>query len=121
MNNKQLGTAFENRVCQELNKAGWWVHFFSPDKTGAQPFDIIAVRGGLAMAIDAKTSNTHRFSIKRLEENQIMAFEKWLRCGNYMPQIAVEYDDQIVWLSYWELKKEKVIDLRRKINGQQNV
>lgn len=122
MNNKKLGTEFENKVCQELNEAGWWVHFFSPDRAGAQPFDIIAVRGGRAKAIDAKTSSTHRFSINRLEDNQRLAFDKWLRCGNDMPYLAVEYDNQIVWVSYWELKENGTVDLRRKINEHgQNV
>lgn len=122
MNNKKLGTEFENKVCQELSKKGWWVHFFAPDRTGAQPFDIIAVKGGLAVAIDAKTSSTHRFSINRLEDNQRLAFDKWLRCGNDMPYLAVEYDNQIVWVSYWELKENGTVDLRRKINEHgQNV
>lgn len=114
MNNKQLGTAFEHEVCQVLKEKGWWVHFLSPDNSGAQPFDIIAVKDGMALAIDAKTSNTHRFSIDRLEDNQIMAFEKWMRCGNYMPQIAVKYEDRIIWITYYELKKNGVVDLRKK-------
>lgn len=117
-NNKKLGTAFEKRVCQELKERGWWVHFFAPDRTGAQPFDIIAVKGGNAIAVDAKTSSTHRFSIDRLEENQKLAFDRWLGCGNLMPQIAVEYEEKIVWLTYGELKKEKVVDLRRKIKDE---
>ena len=116
MNNKQLGTEFEREVCQVLMDNGWWVHFLSPDNSGAQPFDIIAVKDGLAIAVDAKTSSTHRFSIDRLEENQKLAFEKWLRCGNSMPQIAVKYDRHMIWITYHELKKRKVVDLRRKIN-----
>ena len=116
MNNKQLGTAFEHEVCQALKDNGWWVHFLSPDNSGAQPFDIIAVKGGLAIAVDAKTSNTHKFSINRLESNQKLAFEKWLRCGNSMPQIAVKYEGHMIWITYYELKKNKVIDLRRKID-----
>ena len=113
MNNKRLGTAFEREVCQELKEKGWWVHFLAPGMAGTQPFDIIAVKGGLAIAVDAKTSSTHRFGIDRLEDNQILAFEHWIKCGNYMPQIAVKYQDKIIWLTYFELKKEKVIDLRR--------
>lgn len=115
MNNKQLGTAFEREICRELKEKGWWVHFLNPDNSGAQPFDIIAVKEGLAMAVDAKTSSTCKFSINRLEDNQIMAFDKWLRCGNFMPQIAVKYKDRIIWITYYELKKNKVIDLREKL------
>ena len=102
VNNKQLGTDFEQEVCQWLKEHQWWVHFFSPDRTGSQPFDIIAVKDGLAIAIDAKTSSTHRFSIDRLEENQKTSFDLWLKRGNHMPYVVVKYEGQMIWLTYWE-------------------
>ena len=111
--NKHLGSSFEAKVCQWLKDHKWWVHFFSPDKTGAQPFDIIAVKNGIALAIDAKTSSTNRFSINRLEENQKTAFDLWLKRGNHMPYVVVQYEDHMIWLTYWELKNEKVIDLSK--------
>ena len=53
MNNKKHGTDFEKRVVAKLAKAGdVWVHFLSPDERGAQPFDIIAVKDGVACAIE---------------------------------------------------------------------
>ena len=46
MNNKDIGNQFEREICEILAKNGWWVHFISPNKSGAQPVDIIAVRDG---------------------------------------------------------------------------
>ena len=111
MNNKKLGTDFENEMCEILAHMGYWVHFIVPDSRGAQPFDIIAVKDGKAYAIDCKTSASKRFPFSRLEENQILAFEKWMKCGNSEPCIAVKYDDKIYLIYYLYLKKTGVVKL----------
>ena len=113
MNNKRLGTAFEKRLCEWLSVRGWWVHFISPDRTGSQPFDVIAVKNGLALAIDCKTSAKPIFNISRLELNQVHAFEKWLKSGNEMPLVAVEYEGHIFFVKYSDLKQNGKVDLRR--------
>lgn len=110
-NNKKLGTAFENEAVSLLAKLGYWAHFISPDKKGAQPFDIIAVKDGNALAIDCKTSATKWFNISRLEDNQILAFNRWLRCGNLTPIVMVEYRDYIYCIDYIILKDMKSVNL----------
>lgn len=111
MNNKRLGTAFERRVCEALKNNGYWVHFIAPDARGAQPFDVIAVKRGFAMAIDCKTCAAGRFNISRLEDNQVMAFERWLECGNDSPVVAVEHEDNIYVIPYTYLKNNKSVKL----------
>lgn len=111
MNNKRIGTAFEQEMCGILAQSGYWVHFIVPDTRGAQPFDIIAVKNGRAVAIDCKTCVAKTFSIDRLEDNQIMAFEKWISCGNEMPIIAIKHNDKIRMVTYDRLKSEKKIRL----------
>lgn len=111
MNNKKLGSDFEKELCRLLAQEGWWVHFISPNESGAQPFDIIAVKNGIALAGDCKTSTNKIFRINRLEENQIMAFEKWLACGNFMPYVFVKYNGWICAVPYAELKTKEKINL----------
>lgn len=111
MNNKRLGTEFEREVCDLLAADGYWVHFIAPDARGAQPFDIIAVKDGSALAIDCKTCVAGSFNISRLEDNQIMAFERWLACGNEDPKVAVKHEGKIWFLSYMTLKAQKSIKL----------
>lgn len=111
MNNKRLGTAFERLVVRRLAQSGYWVHFISPDNSGAQPFDIIAVKNGTCIVGDCKTSKDHIFRIGRLEENQKYAFEKWLSCGNPEPLIFVEYKGEIKIIKYTDLKEAGRIDL----------
>lgn len=111
MNNKQLGTAFEQEVCKMLADNGWWVHFISPNNAGAQPFDIIAVKNGQALAGDCKTSSTGVFPFSRLEDNQIMAFEKWLACGNSEPMVIIKYQDNVYFVPFQQLKAERKVNL----------
>lgn len=113
MNNKLLGTQFEREFCKLLAAKGWWVHFITPAANGGQPFDVIAVKDGSAKAFDCKTSQNHIFPISRLEDNQIMAFEKWLACGNEEPYVAVKYKDEVYLIEYRRLKKYGKIDLDR--------
>lgn len=105
MNNKKLGSKFEQEICRRFASKGYWVHFIVPDIRGAQPFDIIAVKNGTAYAIDCKTCVADVFNISRLEENQVMAFEKWERSGNNCPVIIVEHKENVICIEYDVLKK----------------
>ena len=113
MNNKRLGTEFEREVCSILHRDGWWVHFISPDNTGAQPFDIVACKDARCIAIDCKTSESHIFRFNRLEWNQVCAFDKWIECGNKEPLLFVKFDGKIMIVPYLHLKFNGKIHLER--------
>lgn len=86
MNNKRIGSDFERRYAAYLKKLGFWVHFLSPAPDGSQPFDFIALKGEpdgtyRIIAADCKTCNTNRFSLDRIEDNQVMAFTQLINCG----------------------------------------
>ena len=104
MNNKKWGTQWEQTFCDILANQGYWVHFISPDNRGAQPFDVIAAKDSIAYAYDCKTCADNWFSMDRLEDNQVMSFEKWLRCGNGMPTIAILHNDMLYLIPYSYLK-----------------
>ena len=98
--NKKIGNDFEQEFCELLKEKGYWAHFITPDKRGAQPFDIIAVMNGIAFAFDCKTCSTKWFTVSRMEENQKMAFERWLACGNEDPYVAIKYNNHIYCIPY---------------------
>ena len=112
-NNKQIGAKFEQEFVEILAKEGFWAHFLAPSPTGAQPFDVIAMRHGYAYCFDCKTSVKPIFPITRLEDNQILAFDKWLKCGGAAPLVAVKYDNNIYLIAYTRLQREKSVDLRK--------
>ena len=127
MNNKQLGTSWERQACDILAKSGYWVHFITPDARGAQPFDVIAVKNKKAYAIECKTivGGKRYFSMDRLEDNQRMAFGRWVACGNGEPIILIKQVNDIISIKYVELlnlkKRVDLIEKREsdciKING----
>lgn len=112
ISNKRIGSAFEREMCDVLAKRGYWVHFMSPDNRGAQPFDLIFVKNGEAFVADCKTCDRPYLRLDRLEDNQIMAFDRWLSCGNRMPLLFVKYDEKVYRIRYDILKFFKKIDLR---------
>lgn len=112
-NNKQIGARFEQEFVEILAKEGFWAHFLSPSPTGAQPFDVIAMKDGCAFCFDCKTSVKPIFPLSRLEDNQILAFDKWLQCGGQEPMVAVKYDNKVYLVSYTQLKLESSVDLRK--------
>lgn len=102
MNNKQLGTKFEHTLCEKLNQSGWWVHFCTPNSSGAQPCDIIACKDGITVLIDCKTlsANVKSFPKKRAEFNQLYSMGKFEQCGNGSGKcfFAVQHGEDIYML-----------------------
>lgn len=111
MNNKKKGSDFEKLFADVLAKRGFWVHFMHPAPDGGQPFDVIAVKNGEAYAFDCKTCDSDVFTYDRLEQNQRLAFEKWMRCGNSQPQIAVYHNGYIYMIGYQKLKARERVEL----------
>ena len=52
-----------------------------------------------------------KFSINRLENNQIFAFEKWMMCGNNEPYVIVEHGEDIYVIPYTYLKENESVKL----------
>lgn len=113
MNNKKLGTFWERECAEILSKKGFWVHFITPNVAGQQPFDLIAVKDDRPYAIDCKTTISPIFPLSRLEENQLTAFDLWLRCGNRHCLIAIKYDGKFYQVPYEWLAETGKVDLRK--------
>lgn len=92
MNNKQLGNAFEREFCEVASNHGYWVHKFQDNKNG-QPCDIIISKNKSSTIIDCKVCVNNTFVLSRMEENQILAMNKWLMTGNSAPYFALKLFD----------------------------
>ena len=95
MNNKELGSNFEKEFCEMLSSKGYWVHFIEPNKSGGQPFDIIAAKEGIVYAYDCKTNKGNRFRLDRIEDNQQLAFEKFNKSRNFNSYFAIKNENGI--------------------------
>lgn len=99
-NNKKLGNDFEREFERFMSERGYWVHFCAPNAAGSQPCDFVAAKDGFTYLIDCKTSSTETFYIRRLEDNQINAFERWRSCGNIGAGLAIKYKNEIYYVPY---------------------
>ena len=99
MINKKLGNDFEHELCEILADAGYWTHNFASRKNG-QPADIIAVRSGGAYLIDAKVCMYEVFPFRRIEDNQQLAMDMWIECGNITPFFAFKARNEVYMVPY---------------------
>jgi len=72
---------FQQWVCKELSEHGFWA-YETINKPSGQPVDIIAAKNNVTYIIECKVTKSDRFPLSRVEDNQIMAIEKFSRCGN---------------------------------------
>lgn len=111
MNNKQLGTSFEEQFVNMLGAKGFWAHFIEPNKSGAQPFDVIAIRDGVPYVFDCKTCIRDYINLRRLETNQELALQKVIHCGCTNAYIAVLHNDKVYLVKYKDIVKFGSVDL----------
>ena len=115
MINKKLGNDFEQELCEILADAGYWTHNFANRKSG-QPADIIAVKDTTAYLIDAKVCSYEVFQFRRIEDNQQLAMDMWIECGNIEPYFALKCRNEIYMVGYTTIK-----DLMRNGKKQLNL
>ena len=111
------GREFEKYIVDWLSEKGFWVHRMAESNTGSQPFDIIALRNYKVCAFDCKVISTKRpyFPFSRVEENQILAFEKLMKCykNNLTVGFMIYFEGDIYFLSYQHFKVIKNIDKKK--------
>ena len=113
--NKKLDNDFEQELCEILADAGYWTHNFANRKNG-QPADIIAVKNRIAFLIDAKVCTYEVFPFRRIEDNQQLAMDMWIECGNITPFFALKARNEVYMVGYSTIK-----ELMRKGKKQLNL
>ena len=111
------GREFERLMEHKLSEHGYWVHRMAESNTGSQPFDIIALKGHGVYAFDCKVISTKRpyFPFSRVEENQILAFDKLIKCykNNLTTGFMIYYEGDIYFLSYHLFKVLSDVDKKK--------
>lgn len=103
MINKKIGNDFEQELCEILADTGFWVHNFANRKNG-QPADIIAVKNNKSFLIDAKVCSFEVFPFRRIEDNQHLAMDIWIECGNTAPYFALRARNDVYMVPYDTIK-----------------
>ena len=111
------GREFEKYMVDWLSEKGFWVHRMAESNTGSQPFDIIAFRNYNVCAFDCKVISTKRpyFPFSRVEENQILAFEKLMKCYKNKLTVGfmIYFEGDIYFLNYHLFKVLSDVDKKK--------
>ena len=91
MNNKLNGNEFEKIFAKALANKGYWVHRIQ-DNANGQPFDVIAIKDNIPNVYDCKDCKNNIFKFNRIEDNQRLAFNRYLRCKNFNCFIAIRFE-----------------------------
>lgn len=122
--NKANGNELERIFAEALSVKGCWVHRVQ-DNANGQPFDIISIKNNISHVYDCKDCKNDIFVFNRIEDNQRLAFNKFLYCGNIGCYIAVRFksaSDKVYLLRYefikeWEAQGKKHITYKEVKNG----
>lgn len=101
------GEQFEVHLCDVLSRMGYWAHRMSRDRTGAQPFDVIAICGEYVLAVDCKviSGNYGNLPLDRIEPNQWSSFERIQSRTNADVGVVILHRGSIFFYRYRELKE----------------
>lgn len=110
MNNTKIGNKTEKTVSSIFRENGYWVYNCPKAQTGAQPFDLIAIRGGdnyIVWFVDGKhvRQNEISFRLDRIEPNQLASMEyasgfAKVKTENMGFAIQFERTNEFYWLPY---------------------
>lgn len=111
MDNIKIGNKTEKTVSSVFREKGYWVYNCPKSSTGAQPFDLIAIRGcdcgHIVWFVDGKhvRENEVSFKLERIEPNQIISMEyardfAKINVANMGFAIEFERTNNFYWLSY---------------------
>lgn len=97
------GNQLENYLVHVLSNNGWWALRIPRNPSGAQPFDVIAVKGSNILAVDCKACMEPKFALKRIEDNQWTAFERMMNRTDAVVGIVAENEGQLYFVDYIDL------------------
>lgn len=110
--NKTIGNLFEEQFASCLKERGFWVHRLTQSSEG-QPADIITQRNGCVWLIDCKVCMNDRFVLDRVEYNQRLSMNAWMRAGGTVPYFALLLTDNTVrMLSFPDVIRLEKLDVK---------
>lgn len=118
MNNKSKGNIFEEDVAKKLSKLGHWCTLLQGAKgTNAQPADIIACKDNKVWLIDCKTlvNTSGNFTLERAEQNQILAYKRFKKCGNENYFYAILWENDVYLVPMFDIlfEDKKSINVKK--------
>ena len=106
------GAEFERYMADLFQQNGFWALRIPKNERGAQPFDILAIKGDRIYAVDCKVCARSSFPVERVEDNQWLSMDIMQRRTTAIVGFAVYHDGMIYFIPYDELKMSNAASIR---------
>lgn len=110
------GKKFEEELCNFFANRHYYVVYNNKGISGSQPFDILIIRDNVCFAIECKNLENKNgiFNIDRIEENQLLAYNRFLECRNHNFILAILWNNNVYFVNFDLLEYyKKSIDLKQ--------
>lgn len=105
------GAEFERYIANLFYKNGFWVLRIPKNERGAQPFDILAIKGNTIYALDCKVCAKKSFPIDRIEDNQWISMEVIKQRTEAVAGFVIYHSDKIYFITYEEAAKSSCVSI----------
>jgi Holliday junction resolvase len=112
----KVGEKFEKELCKFFANRNYYVIYNNKGVSGAQCFDMLIIRDNVCFAIECKNLENKNgiFNIDRVEENQLLAYKRFLECRNHNFVLAILWNDNVYIVNFDLLEYyKKSIDLKK--------
>ncbi|WP_249961681.1 hypothetical protein [Histophilus somni] len=99
MLSRDYGKRTEEKVAEYFSEKGYWVYQF-PQSIKGQPADLIVVKNNIATLIEVKHCKNDRFTLNRIEPNQLTTFNFFKSKGNTNHKIAIQFKSGLFLLDF---------------------
>lgn len=110
------GRKFEEALCKYFAEKDYYVIYNEKGVAGSQPVDIVIIKNNIATMIEAKNLENHNgiFNLDRVEQNQVLAYNRYRECQNYNFVLAIYHDNKVWFIDFGLLPLyNKSIDLKQ--------
>lgn len=111
----ELGKSFEEDLCWYYFSKGYFVEYHEKGVTGSQSCDITIIKDDIATMVECKNLEAKNgvFNLSRVEENQKLAYARYIECGNTNFILAVLWDNKVYFIDFGIINYfNKSIDLK---------
>lgn len=109
MKNHEIGKITEFNAAKFFSEKGYWV-YRCPRTEAGQPADLIVAKDNKITLVEVKHCKSDRFSLNRIEPNQLTTYKFFKRKGNTSHKILIAFKSGVCLFDF------KYIYIRKKLD-----
>lgn len=102
LNSRKLGVLTEEKAKEIFFNKGYWV-YQCPSNIKGQPADLIIAKDNKITLVEVKHCKNNRFTLNRIEENQLSTYKYFKTKGNTNHKILVKFKDGIYLIDFYHI------------------